>query len=312
MRETNLSGLDLNLLPPLDALLRLRNVTRAAADAGMSQPAMSRALARLREIFEDALLVRLARGFVLTPKAQSLAPRVGAALAELRGLYREPAFDPRLQNRVIRLAASDVQTILLGAPLAARLARQAPGVALVMEPYGADVVARIASGATDMAFALSTTPLPPDAMSEIIHEDRLALVLRRGHPAARRKWTLADYGAVDHVGVAILGDGVSELDAKLAVAGVARRVPLVTPHFMAALAAVAATDMATTISRAFARRFAEPLGLVLLEPPFAQTRLQGTLVWSRVKQADRTLAWFRGLVGEAAREVFRSSPRRTR
>lgn len=123
-----------------------------------------------------------------------------------------------------------------------RLAREAPGIDLRVETYGADLASRLDSGALDLAFALTTTSLPSGAYSEIVGEDRLALVMRRGHPAAGRAWTLADYGVYHQAAVALLGDGHSELDALLAAAGVSRRIALVTPHFMAALAAVAATE----------------------------------------------------------------------
>ena len=307
MREVNLSGLDLNLLPPLDALLRRRNVTHAAADVGLSQPAMSRALSRLRVLLDDPLLVRGRGGFVLTPLAQRLAPRVVIALGELKGLFETPMFDPAVVRRTIRIAASDTQTILLAPGIMARLSREAPGVDLRMEAYGRDLIARMEDGTLDFAFALATTPLPVGAMSEPAAADRLALVMRRDHPAARQRWTLADYGRFDHVGIAILGDGQSELDARLAAAGVSRRISLVTPHFMAALATVAATDMITTLSHGFARRFAEAFDLVLLPPPFAETELRLTLVWSHVRNNDPLLTWFRAIVRDVAQQVFENN-----
>ena len=304
MREVNLSGIDLNLLPPLEALLRTRNVTRAADLVGLSQPAMSRALGRLRALFDDELLVRSGRGFVLTPRAQALAPRVAGVLDEVRGLRKPPAFDPRRESRVIRIVASDMQTILIAGPLSARLRDEAPGVDVRMEPYSPDLVTRVESGAADFVFALASSPLPPGAKSQIVSRDRLALVMRRGHPAAAQAWTLADYARCDHVGVTLMGDGLSEIDALLARAGISRRIPLATPHFMAALAAVSASDMVTTISRAFASRFAEPLGLILREPPFPESELLATLVWSAVKTSDPLLTWVRGIIAEIAGEIM--------
>ena len=300
MREVNLAGLDLNLLPPLEALLRQRNVTYAAADVGLSQPAMSRALARLRHLLGDPLLVRAGAGFVLTPRAESLVPQLAAALGEVKGLFRQQAFDPSGERRTIRIAASDTQTVLLAPALMARLKREAPGLDLRFVPYATDMVRRMETGALDLAFALSTTPLPPGAQSAVIARDRLALVMRRGHPLAGKAWTMADYGAVDHAAIAIFGDGQSELDALLAAAGVSRRIALATPHFTAALAAVAATDMVTTISRAFAARFAAALDLSLREPPFAETGMAMTLVWSHVRARDPLLAWLRALIGDVA------------
>ena len=128
----------------------------------------------------------------------------------------------------------------------ARLAKEAPGIDIRFENYGPDLVERVETGQLDLAFATSTTPLPPGARSETYAHDRLALVLRKGHPMAKKKWTIEDYGKVDHVGISILGDAGSELDAQLAKFGVHRRMALVTPHFIAALAAVAQTDMVTT------------------------------------------------------------------
>jgi len=303
MHEVNLSGVDLNLLPALEALLRRRNVTHAAADVGLSQPAMSRALARLRAVLDDPLLVRSGGGLALTPRAQDLAPRLAAALGEVKGLFLEPAFDPSAVRRAVRIAATDTQTILLAPAIMARLAREAPGIDLRMEPHGPTMVARMEGGELDLAFAVANTPLPPGAMSEPVAGDDLAVVVRRGHPAANRPWTFADYAAFDHVGVAILGDGQSDLDTLLAAQGVRRRIALVTPHFMAALAVVAQTDLATTMSRVFAARFAETFGLVLKPPPFDETHMRLTLVWSHVRAADPLLAWLRGVIREVAAEV---------
>jgi DNA-binding transcriptional LysR family regulator len=171
MPEVNLAGLDLNLLPALEALLRRRNVTHAAADVGLSQPAMSRALARLRDIFGDAILIRAGGGLAPTPLAQSLAPRVAAALDELRGLFRAEDFDATTLHRVIRLAGADVQTILLAPRLMARLQVEAPGVDLRFEPIGRDIIGRMEQGEVDLCFATAATPLPPGVLSDWLARD---------------------------------------------------------------------------------------------------------------------------------------------
>jgi DNA-binding transcriptional LysR family regulator len=309
MRQVNLSGIDLNLLPALEALLRQRNVTRAAVDVGLSQPAMSRALGRLRDMLGDPLLVRSGPGFSLTPRAQDLAGRLAAALEDVRAVFQETHFNPAEIRRTVRFAASDAQTILLGPPLMARLAREAPGLDVRMEGYGRDLMTRMDTGEIDFAFATATTPLPPGAMTQPIGEDSLAIVMRKGHPAAAKAWTMADYANHDHVGIAILGDGQSELDTLLAASGVTRRIALVTPHFMAAVAAVSATDLVSTFSRTFAQRFAGPFELVLKPPPFPQANFELTLVWSHFRNADPLLAWLRGVVSEVGAQV-RAGPTR--
>ena len=300
MHQENMAGLDLNLVPALEALLRRRNVTGAAADVGLSQPAMSRALARLRDLQDDPLLVRTRTGYVLTPRAQAIQPQLASAIGHLREVFRQQAFDPGAERRTLRLAAADTQTVLLLPGVMARLAAEAPGVDVRAESYTSDISDRLDSGALDVAFALSNTPLPPGAYSEVVGEDRLALVMRHGHPAAGHAWSIADYGSWQHVGVTLLGDGRSEIDALLAASGVTRRIALLTPHFMAALAAVASTDLVTTVSATLARRFAPVFGLVLQTPPFGETRLQMTLVCSHVRAADPFLGWFRTVVREVA------------
>ncbi len=302
MRDVNLAGVDLNLLPALEALLKRRNVSHAAEDVGLSQPAMSRALARLRDVLGDALLVRVpGGGYALTPRAEALSSQLITTLDHVKGVFREPSFDPARVQRTIRIAGIDTHTILLAPALMARLAKEAPGIDIRFENYGPDLIERVETGRIDLAFATASSPLPPGARSESYARDRLALVLRKGHPMAKKKWTIEDYGKVSHVGISIFGDAGSELDAQLAKVGVHRRMALVTPHFIAALAAVAETDMATTMSRVFASRFADEFGLVLKEPPLPILDLELTLVWSHVRAADPVLAWVRGVMKDVAK-----------
>jgi DNA-binding transcriptional LysR family regulator len=300
MQKAHIVGLDLKLLPALDALLRRRNVTRAAAEVGLSQPAMSRALARLRDLQADPLLVRTRSGYALTPRALEIQPQVALAMRSVGEVFKRTAFDPAKERRTVRLAAADSNTILLLPGIASRLAAEAPGVGIRVEQYRPDTVERLQGGALDFAFALSTTPLPPGAYSEIVAEDRLVLVMRRGHPAARKKWSVADYAKQEHVGVALIGDGQSDIDAWLAGKGVSRRVGLITPYFMAALAIVASTDRVTTISAALAERFAAAFGLIVRPPPLGETRLKIALVCAHVRAADPFLGWFRTVVREVA------------
>ncbi len=301
MHEVNIAGIDLNLVPALEALLRRRNVTRAAAEVGLSQPAMSRALARLRDMQGDPLLVRTRTGYVLTPRAQAIQPQLALAVSHLRQVFRQQSFDPLIEQRTVRVAAADMHAVLILPDVARRLAVEAPGVELRAEPYTSDILDRLESGALDLAFALSSTPLPPGVYSEAVGEDRLALVMRRGHPAAGHAWSMAEYGKWQHATVSLFGDGRSEIDALLAASAVRRRISLVTPYFMAALAAVASTDLVTTVSAALARRFAPGLDLLVQAPPFGETRLQLTLVCSHPRATDPFLAWFRTVVRDAAK-----------
>ncbi|GLS19514.1 LysR family transcriptional regulator [Labrys miyagiensis] len=297
----HLKAIDLNLLTALGALLSQRSVSRAAREVGLSQPAMSRALDRLRHLFGDDLMVRSGAGMVLTARAEALAPRVQVLLADIIDVVAEPDFDPARERRTVRIAAVDSQTALFFPGAMARLLKEAPDVDLRAVPIGPDISRRMQACEIDLTFSLANYPLPSGAHSERLLDDRLALILRRGHPAAAgQTLTLADYAALSHVTVSIFGDSYTEADAALAAAGLERRIALTTPHFTAALAAVAQTDMVTVLSRAFALQFAEPLGLVLREPPFQARALPVTLVWPAARKHDRLLAWLRGVFKDVA------------
>lgn len=292
MQNLNLSSVDLGLLPALDALLRRRHVTRAAEEVGLSQPAMSHVLARLRRALGDELLVRGPSGLVLTSRAEELAPQVTAILDAAKAIYRPAPFEPSKVRRTLHLVGCDWHSILIAPDLMKRIREQTPGVELSIESYTHDTFKRLSDGAIDLVFCNTQTPLPPGAVSTVVGEDRYVLVMRNGHPAARKKWTLADYAKWDNVVVSLTGDGMSDIDARLAKAGITRRIGLSTPHFMGCLAAVSATDMIATTSLLFAARHATTFGLVLKEPPFPEGPFMNTLISSAPRANDPVIRWF--------------------
>ncbi|MBG1232862.1 LysR family transcriptional regulator [Aestuariivirga litoralis] len=306
MRQVNLNGIDLNLLPPLEALLRLRNVSEAASATGLSQPAMSRTLARLRDVLDDPLLVRVGRQYALTPKASLLQPELHQALQRVSGLFDFSAFDPLQEKRLVRFVGADTHTIQFFPPLVKKMSAEAPGIELSVEPYSPGLFQRMNDGSLDFAFALANTPLPRGLASQPMGQDRLALVMRRGNPAAGSRCTLKQFAKLGHVGVRIFGDGVSEIDRQLAAAGLKREMKLMTPHFMAALATVSQTDLVTTISRAFAEKFAASLDLVVMEPPLTDIELKQTVVYPQLRKDDRFLVWMVAAMQEVARKVYPS------
>jgi DNA-binding transcriptional LysR family regulator len=303
MRDLNLASVDLNLLPALEALLRRRHVTRAAEDVGLSQPAMSHVLARLRRVLGDDLLVRGATGFSLTPRAEEIAPRVTAILSAARGIYRPPPCEPSKVRRVLNIAGCDVHSILFAPDLMNRIREQAPGIELSIENYTRDVFKRLEDGSVDLVFFNAETPLPPGAVSTVIGQDRYALVMREKHPAAAKKWTLAEYAKWESVVVSLIGDGTSDIDARLAKAGLTRRIGLSTPHFMGCLAIVSATDMITTTSHLFATRHAKAYRLIVRDPPFQEVRFNNTVIGSALRMNDPVIRWFCALVKEVSEGV---------
>jgi DNA-binding transcriptional LysR family regulator len=309
MRDLNLRAMDLNLLPALDALLRTRHVTRAAEEVGLSQPAMSHMLGRLRGVLGDDLLVRGPSGLTVTARGAELAPRVAAALNSIRSVYRPVPFEISRVRRVLHIVACDLHSILFGPALLSRIQREAPGIELSMENYSRDVFKRLEDGTVDLVFADTDTPLPPGAVSTVIGQDRYALVMREKHPAASRNWRLADYAQWDSAVVSIFGDGQSDVDARLAKAGVVRRIGLTTPHFTAVLAALATTDMIANTSHLFAIRHARAYRLVVKDTPFPEIRFTSTVIGSALRTNDPVIRWCRTLIKEISEEVRDKLPR---
>lgn len=299
MRETNLRGVDLNLLVLLDHLIEHRSVTGAAAVAHLSQPAMSRALGRLRALLDDPVLARGADGLVPTPRALAPQPALRRALAEIRGVVSLRAFDPATWRDQVTIAATDHQTIMLLPELMARLSREAPGLDTRVVPFVAAMLDELRDGRVHLSFGIVEQALPPGLRFAPLYRDRFVTLLRRGHPAARA-WTLERFAALDHVLVTILGDGRGALDDDLERLGLSRRVALRLPHFYAAMAVVARSDLVVTLPRSMANRFAPAFGLLALEPPLERDPFTSTVIWPDVLDADPGIAWLRRTVVETA------------
>lgn len=300
MRAANLRGIDLNLLVLLDHLLAERNVTRAAAAAHLSQPAMSRALGRLRALLDDPILVRGADGLVPTARALALQPALKRTLAEIRDLLAPQAFDPAAWRARVTVSATDHQTILLLPAVIARLSREAPGLDVDVTPLRARELDSLRDGRTQLSFGVVEAPLPPGLRRRVLYRDRFVTVLRRDHPAAARDWSAADFAGLDHVLVTVLGDGRGFLDDQLAQQGLRRRVALRLPHFYAAMEVVARSDRVVTLPATLAARFAAGLGLAVREPPVPETRFTPTLIWPDATDADPAMRWLRDVVAEEA------------
>ncbi len=299
MREVNIRALDLNLLVLLDLLVEHRSVTRAAVAANMSQPAMSRALGRLRAVLDDPVLARGSDGLVPTPRAAALQPALKRILADVSVLVSRAAFDPAAWRGQVTVAATDHQTIMLLPALMARLAREAPRLDVKVVPFLAAMVDDLRDGRIDLAFGVAEQELPPGLRQEPLYEDVFVTLLREGHPAAR-DWSPGRFAALDHVLVTVLGEGRGALDDDLGRLGLTRRVALRLPHFYAAMAVVARSDLVVTLPRSIASRRMAGFGLVALAPPFLRPPFTITAIWPEVLHADAGMAWLRGVIREEA------------
>lgn len=307
MRQVNLRALDLNLLHPLDLLLEHRSVTAAARAANMSQPAMSRALGRLRAVLRDPLLARGTDGLVPTPAALALHPALKRILGEVRDLVARRPFAPADWRGAVSIAATDHQTILLLPRLMDRIGREAPGLDVTVLPLVARMLDELRDGRLHLTFGIEEQSLPPGLRREPLYRDDFVTLLRAGHPAAA-DWTLARFTQLGHVLVTILGGGRGALDEVLARRGLSRRVALRLPHFSAAMEVVARTDLVVTLPRTIALRHAAPLGLTMMDPPIRRAPFTTTTVWPEVLDADPGIIWLRAVIREEAAGIEGALP----
>ena len=301
IHSVNLSAIDLNLLVAFDALFAEANVTRAARRVGLSQPAMSNALARLRDTLGDPLFVRTPRGMLATPRARELAAPVRAALATLETSLTGARFDPATASRTFTIAASDSIEILMGAPLVARLATAAPGVRVVIVPpaRATDPTELLESERADVAI-MNTWAIAPPLRTSLLFSQRLVVIARRGHPRIRRRLTMAQFTAVPHVLVAPYGTPGSIIDDALAKHRRTRTVAIRVSSFSSAPALVAETDCIAVIAERLARRVATWLPLQILELPLELRPVTIGQVWHPRVDADEAHRWFRGVLTEVA------------
>jgi DNA-binding transcriptional LysR family regulator len=303
---------DLGLLVSLDALLQEGSVTNAARRLGLSTPAMSHALARIRERFGDPILVRSGRGMLLTPRALALKPEVNAVVtAAQRVLEPERRLVPAELTRTFIVHASDYVLTVLGGSIDRRLRERAPRVSVRFVPNAADDPAVLRDQGSDLAVGIYGD-LPQEMRSRQLLTDRFVCVVRSGHPVGTRKLGLEQFARLEHLQVAPRGKPGGYVDDVLREQGLTRRVARAVPYFLTALHLVAETDYVLTISERIARRFAASLRLEVLEAPLALRPYALSLVWHPRVDADPAHHFLREVFVEASKDVARdrhASPR---
>lgn len=292
--------LDLNLLETLDALLQELSVSRAAKRVGLSTPAMSHALARVRVALGDEVLVRAGRDMVPTARALAMREEVHTALLAARAVLSKRApFEPATLVRKFRINATDHVVTVLGAALD-RLAReQAPGVLLRFLPTASDDAALLREGTVDLAVGIYAN-LPPELRTRVLFTDRFVTVLRKGHPAAAHKLDLDTFLSLEHLQVAPRGQPGGYLDDVLAARGKRRTVTRAVPYFLSALQLAAESDAVLTISERMARRLAGTFGLVVCETPVPLKPYAMSLLWHPRFDSSPEHSWLRQLFVSAA------------
>jgi DNA-binding transcriptional LysR family regulator len=312
----NIARVDLNLLVYLDVLLREFNVTRAAEELGISQPAMSNSLRRLRDLFDDPLLVRTSDGMTPTDRALELQPLVRNVLAAAEiAVLPKTLFDAAASDRIFRIMASDYTEVTLLPQLLTRLRREAPGIRLdIMTP--SDVSFHdVERGKVDLVINRFDT-LPQSFHQVHLWDDSFSCVMSASNPVIKN-WTLDSYLSHKHVwvsktgmgvGVGMSSDDVQRLgwvDEALGKLDAKREITVFTRHYQAALLLGEQDDLIVTIPSIAARTMANNPRVVILDPPFEIPRMRLKMVWSPLLQRDPGHKWLRQMIKDVSSEIAR-------
>ena len=302
----NIKAFDLNLLLAFESLMIERNVTRAASRSGLSQPAMSNALARLRRTFNDPLLVRTSEGMKPTPVAQSLISPVREALEGLRAALEEkPVFDASASRRTFHLLANDYAELVLLAPMIKELHENAAGVTLKID-RPRSLFQQPSSSALADTFDLALGFFP-DALSleailrsEILWEESNVCIARSNHPSIRGKLSLRQYSSAEHAAVFYKSEGLGLIDVLLQQKGYSRRSVVFVPHFGTVAFMVSASDLIATVPERLALKFKKTLKLQVLTVPIPIPLFRLEMLWHERNQADPAHGWLRNLISATA------------
>ena len=292
-------GIDLNLLAAFDALMRERNVTRAATQLGVSQPAMSAALSRLRKLLGDPLFLRSADGLLPTPRARDLTEPISQALRQIEStLVKQPEFIPAKASLTFNLGLSDYPAFVLLPLLLQALGNCAPGVSVNVHAFNdRDHAAELLhAGAIDAAVGVPPTHADSRILTRPILRDEFVTIIASGHPAARGRMSIETYLELPHVLVSPEGERYGIVDQVLAQQGKKRTLALTLPQMFAAPAVVALSNMTSTVLRRVALHSLARGQLVLFPPPVPLPSVVFDLIWHRRSDISPAQQWLRGLI----------------
>lgn len=299
MHQINLAAVDLNLLVVFDALMAERNVTRAAARIGLTQPATSHALSRLRALFDDPLFVRAPKGMVPTSRATEVSGSIRSALARIEiALAPERAFDPAGSQRTFTIGLSDYAAFVLLPGLMERMGRYAPNVRIVARntshTRGLSMI-----DLDEVELIAGNFPEAPAHMSEdLLFQEDFVTAARQDHPDLVDGLDVDAYLKLPHLHVSLKGEPRGYLDDVIQSQGLHRNVTVTVGHFLIAPFMLRATDAIATEPRRILEPLAKLLHLRLIRPPLPIPPFPVTQIWHRRYDADPGHAWLRSMVRE--------------
>ncbi len=300
MNTMHFKGLDLNLLVAFSALMRHRNVTRAAEDIRITQAALSHALVRLRNHYTDPLFVRAKGAMHPTPRAMEIAGSIDLALQKVGDTFLRD-FDHTELRRTFRIGLVDYAAAFLLPALMERVGNDAPHVQIAAEHMTFGGVRRVI-GTPEMDFAIGLIPsAPPACQRELLFAEKFGVMVRQQHPEIKGRLTPAQYARLRHVNVPLYRG----IDRTLRRAGCHRTFAITSENILTVPFIVARSNLLATVPSGFARVFSDFCKLRIFEPPFKLEAYRVQLLWHRRFQGDAAHAWFAGIIRSIASDLRR-------
>jgi DNA-binding transcriptional LysR family regulator len=292
-----LGNLDLNLLMVFDAVMRERSVVRAADALAISQPAVSHALNRLRHALKDKLFIRTPSGMLPTPRAEQLALPVRKALGELQLAVEGARFEPASAERRFTMAVNNYAAVVVAGPIVAAARAQAPKVRLSLMPSGTlNLVDRLDRSELDLAIS-GRAPDGERFASRLLIQDRFVAVFRSGHPALRKKLTIAALAELDYLAVTSSGENIDFLDTALQARKSARVIASEVPYLSGAV--LVQSNLVAILGRKLAVEFRRAYPIEIRELPFEAPSLRSVMSWHRRFDDLPAHRWLRDTIIDA-------------
>lgn len=314
----NLAQIDLNLLKNLDVLLREQNVSRAAEQMGITQPAMSNSLKRLRNLFDDPLLIRTAGGMTATEKGRELRPKVRQLLSQMETLLAgDESFIPQDSKRMFRIMTSDYAEATLVPHLVRRLRLEAPQVVLDFLTPSDVSYSDMEQGRIDLAIN-RFNEIPTSFHQVVLWRDSFSCLLNRNNPLAQR-FDLESYLQAQHIWVSKTGfgvgfgmnpdklDGLGWIDRALQELGRSRKISIFTRHYQMPALLAMNNDLVATLPTRVASMQAQNPQLLIKKPPFDIPEFELQMAWSPLLHHNVAHRWLRQLIQEVSKQVAKES-----
>ena len=292
-----LSDVDLNLFVVFDAIYTEGNLTRAGEIIGITQPAVSNSLSRLRTLFDDPLFVRTAEGMIPTPVAQNIVGSVRQALGLIRSSVQESElFEPKVSDKRFRVSMTDLSQAMVLPWLFSKIMTDAPMISIdCYHVHRRDMNIELASGNLDLAVDIPLTPDPQIKQAALFSHPHVCVV-RKEHALVKDKLDLNTYLALDHIHISSRRGGLGHVDLALGKMGKKRKISLRTQHYFSTPQLVAGTELALTVPRIFADFMVNNSDVKYLDIPFEVPNLESYLYWHESTDKDQANQWMRNMI----------------